>query len=74
MSVRNPIQNLLGNSDANDITDYEFICLFKRLKVIKSGKLDLKRFKYLMSIYEEKYYGYQHNYNLESIISDYEII
>ena len=74
MCVRNPIQDLLGNTDSSDITDYEFVCLFKRLKVIKSGKLDLKRFKYLMSIYEEKYYGYQYNNNLKSIISDYEII
>ena len=46
MAARNPIQDLLGNTNTADITDYEFVCLFKRLKVIKSGKLDLKRFKY----------------------------
>lgn len=58
----NPIYSII-----NKMVDYDFLKTFIRFKVIKDGKVNLKRLKYLMEIYNM-------SVNLDEIKKHYEII
>lgn len=74
LAARNPITVLLGKNESYNQEDSEFIYWFKKLNVVDSGKLNLKKFKYLMNMFDYRYYNNYIRVNIHYIKKYYEIV
>lgn len=53
--VRNPITPLMGENSYRNKMDQEYIKWFNKLKIVTGDVVDMKRLKYLMSLFEHLY-------------------